>query len=83
MKEGSTVEKCYQMYLMSLKRLEGDDPDLADEVIVAMWEMIEKLIPLTHVVDEQQKELSEYYHKLDILESREAVLTNNKSLNGA
>lgn len=80
------ASKCHQLYLMSKKRMEeGDDPDLADEVIIALWNTVEDLNAkkkaLGAIVDEQAQSLAAYYHKQDLLESRIAYLTGEKSLN--
>jgi hypothetical protein len=77
--------KCHQLYLMSKKRMEEDDPDLADEVIVALWNTVENLNTkkksLEETIKQQTESLANYYHKQDILESKIALLTGEKSLN--
>jgi hypothetical protein len=83
-KNNDIGSKCHQLYLMSLEKLKGDNPDLADEVIVTLWNTVDTLNrekkSLQAIIMEQQKNLSEYYHKQDILESRISQLTGNKSL---
>jgi hypothetical protein len=79
----SISQKCKQLYEMSKKKLEeNDDPDLADEVIVALWEAVESLqndkAGLQKIVGEQQKTLATQYHQLDILNTRLYVALNGK-----
>lgn len=80
--------KCKQLYEMSLKNLEGSNPDLADEVIVALFktnmhhvEQIEQLQRelLERSTNEQQKRLTEYYQQVAILETRLEQMTNERN----
>jgi hypothetical protein len=86
MSDDKTIgQKCYQLYLMSKKNLEGDNPDLADEVIVALWQSLDGLQnennALQKLVGEQQQRLAKYYHQNEILSTRLAKATGDKSLN--
>lgn len=84
--KGELGEKCHQLYLQSLENLKGNSPDLADEVIVGLWNALSAAFKdkktLLSQVEELMKSNAEYYHRVDILESRIGILTKSKSLNG-
>lgn len=83
---GDMAQRAYALYLQCLENLKKDDPSLYDEVLVGCWRVAEaakiQAVQLSNLVNEQQKELCAYYRKQDILESRIALLTKSKNLNG-
>jgi hypothetical protein len=81
-------KKAYQLYQQSKKNLKTDSPDLADEIIVALWEqgrnINEENIKLKEEIKQQAKRLAEQYNYIDILETKSAVSNGSyiKSLDG-
>jgi len=77
--------KCHQMYLESLLNMQQDSFDLYDECMVAMWNTVEalnqKFKALQIVAQDQAKTIAQYYSEHDVLHSRIAQLSGEKSLN--
>jgi hypothetical protein len=73
-KNGSIGQKAYQVYLMSLERLKQHDPDLVDEIVVALWRHSEVLqvknTELNKLVSEQQMTINSLNHQLDYTQSK-------------
>lgn len=82
---GDIGNKCYQMYVESLMRVRNNTHDMVDEVLVAMWNSVDalnqKFKSLQEVCNQQAQTIAQYYSQHDLLHSRIAQLSGEKSLN--
>jgi hypothetical protein len=78
----SIMKKAFGLYKQSKKNLETDNPDLADQVIVALWEsardMTQEIEALKKELNEANLAKAEYYRHNDILTSQVEVLKHGK-----
>lgn len=74
--------KCYQMYVESLMKIQQNNFDMVDEVLVAMWNSVDalnqKFKSLQEVCNQQAQTIAQYYSQHDLLHSRIAQLSGER-----